>query len=274
MDDVGLRVARHFDEPSDAGSEADGACGKTGSCAAAVALTHVTLARTGKGNSLSAALVAELAAVLDGCERDGTRVLLIDADGPNFCTGFDLSNLEAESDDSLLARFVRVELLLQRLHRAPYLTIAVAHGRTWGAGADLFAACGQRWARDGASFAFPGAAFGLLLGTARLAARVGAAQAEAWIASGARIDDASAVAAGLATRRLTTTEPAEVVGAAQALAAASARLDRETLAAIRCAAELRDAADDATDLARLVRSAARPGLRARIQAYRAASARR
>ncbi|MGE0798044.1 MAG: enoyl-CoA hydratase/isomerase family protein [Lautropia sp.] len=255
--DAGLRVARHRAEP-----------------AGPVALTHVTLARAGKGNSLSAALVDELAAVLDGCEHDGTRVLLIDGDGSNFCTGFDLSNLDAESDDSLLARFVRVELLLQRLHRAPYLTIAVAHGRTWGAGADLFAACGQRWVRDGASFTFPGAAFGLLLGTARLAARVGTAQAEAWIASGARIDEAGAVAAGLATRRLESTEPADVVAAARALADASTRLDRETLAAIRNAAELRDAADDATDLARLVRSAARPGLRGRIQAYRLATAKR
>ena len=104
----------------------------------AQALTRVTLDRGGKGNSLSAAMVADLAVVVDNCYGDGTRVLLFDADGANFCTGFDLSGLDDEDDDSLLARFVRVELFLQRIHRAPFLTIAYAQGKAWGAGADLF----------------------------------------------------------------------------------------------------------------------------------------
>ena len=251
----------------------------------AQAVSRLTLDRPAKGNSLSAALVADLAAALDACHRDGTRVLLIDAAGANFCTGFDLSDLDDEDDDSLLARFVRVELLLQRIHRAPFLTVAVARGKAWGAGADLFVACSQRWVHDDANFTFPGAAFGLVLGTGRLAARVGAPQAEAWVACGTRIDGASALATGLATRRLVTTPRAgpdslpdegqgAAIAAAIALAESTHRVDAVTLGEIRNAAAARGDGDDALDLARLVRSAARPGLRDRIRAYRAASAER
>ncbi len=70
----------------------------------AQALTRITLDRPEKGNSLSAAMVSELVAAVDRCHADGTRVLLVDAAGANFCTGFDLSDLEQEDDDSLLAR--------------------------------------------------------------------------------------------------------------------------------------------------------------------------
>jgi enoyl-CoA hydratase/carnithine racemase len=240
---------------------------------AAQAFSRLTLERATKGNSLSAAMVADLAAALDTCHRDGTRVLLIDAAGANFCTGFDLSALDVEDDDSLLARFVRVEVLLQRVHRAPFLTIAVAQGKAWGAGADLFAACSQRWVCDDASLAFPGAAFGLVLGTGRLAARVGSSQAEEWVACGTRIDAPTALATGLATRRVPGAADTGVAAALE-FAESSRRVDPVTLAALRNAAAARGHADDAVDLARLVRSAARPGLRERIQAYRAASARR
>jgi enoyl-CoA hydratase len=236
----------------------------------AYALTRLTLNRPARGNSLSAAMVEELAHALEACRRDETRVLLIEASGTNFCTGFDLSALDEEDDDSLLARFVRLELLLQQLYRAPFITVAVASGKALGAGADLFAACSQRWVLEDASFAFPGAGFGLVLGTGRLALRVGAAQAEAWVAAGKRIDAATAVASGLASMRA----EGAPLAAALALAGGAGRLDAETLAAIRVAADPRDAADDALDLARLVRSAARPGLVERIRAYRVAAARR
>ena len=60
----------------------------------AQAVSRLTLERADRGNSLSAQVVAELAAALDTSYRDGTRLLLIDAAGPNFCTGFDLSPVD------------------------------------------------------------------------------------------------------------------------------------------------------------------------------------
>ncbi len=262
-----IRIEHH----RDCAAGPTGAVAPTGAATGPVLMTRITLDRAAKGNSLSSALVAELATALSTAARDGTRLLLIDADGPNFCTGFDLANLDDENDDSLLARIVRVELLLQQLYRARCLTVAVAQGRAWGAGADLFAACSQRWVRDDAGFSFPGAGFGLVLGTARLAARVGSAQAEAWVTSGLRFDAPTALSAGLATRRLAATDP---VADALDIARSTARLDDVTLASIREAAAFRPVVDDAVDLERLVRSAARPGLGDRIRAYRAALTKR
>jgi len=235
---------------------------------------RLTLGRPAKGNALSNALVAALAEAVHAAARAGVRLLVIEGAGRHFCTGFDLSALEDETDDTLLARFVRIELLLQALHAAPMPTLAIAHGRTMGAGADLFGACAARWVVGEASFAFPGTGFGLVLGTARLADIVGAARAREWVEGGAPIDTEAALAAGFATRRLA---PEDVEAQIEALAARVQRLEPGTHDAIHAAVDgirrPRGDAGDGLDLLRLAQSAARPGLKARIAAYRAALAR-
>jgi len=233
---------------------------------------HLQLHRPEVGNALSAALVQALTEAVDAATHDASvRLLVLSGAGRHFCTGFDLSDLDRETDDSLLARFTRVELLLQAVHAAPFATLALAHGRTMGAGADLFAACGDRWIVGDAGFAFPGAAFGLVLGTARLTELVGAPHAAAWIEGGQRIDADQALACGLATRRIETEQIDAELGR---WGARVNRLDAPTQRAIQAAIAAgrrpRGDAGDAQDLARLVRSAARPGLRDRIAAYRAA----
>src|SRR3546814_15241911 len=82
-----------------------------------------------------------------------------------------------------MARFIRIELLLQARQAAPFLTVAVGHGRHIGAGADMFVACQRRIVVGEAAFRFPGAAFGLVLGTGRLARLVGSASACDWVGS-------------------------------------------------------------------------------------------
>ncbi len=237
------------------------------------ALLGITLNRPAKGNALSSALVAALQGAVDAAYADGgIRLLVLDAAGRHFCTGFDLSNLDEETDDSLLARFTRVELLLQSLYAAPFDTLALAQGRVMGAGADIFGACAHRWIVGDASFAFPGPAFGLVLGTARLADAVGEVQARTWVQGGGTIDAASALSAGFAQQRL----DADAAGPALAsLLQHTVRLDgpthRAIHAALGSARRPRGDAGDAADLQRLVQSAARPGLRDRIAAYRAAS---
>ncbi|MCY1234638.1 1,4-dihydroxy-2-naphthoyl-CoA synthase [compost metagenome] len=236
---------------------------------------HVVLQRADKGNALSAALVDELAQTVEAAREAQVRLLVLSGEGRHFCTGFDLSALDDETDDSLLARFTRVELLLQALHAAPFTTLAIAHGRTMGAGADIFCACAERWTVGDTTFAFPGAAFGLVLGTARLADTVGATRTREWIESGMQFGDDIAFEAGLVTRRLA---PEELDEALAQLAARSRRLDAPTQRGIHEAIDAagrrpRGDAGDAQDLMRLVRSAARAGLRDRIAAYRAAQKR-
>ncbi|NDZ18054.1 enoyl-CoA hydratase/isomerase family protein [Variovorax sp. WS11] len=229
--------------------------------------TILTLDRPAVGNALSAALVEELDAALAAAEADGSRLVVIQGAGKSLCTGFDLSGLDAESEDSLLARFVRLELLLQRLHTAPFATLALAKGRVVGAGADLFAACEYRWIVDHASFAFPGAGFGLVLGTGRLAKLVGASRAREWICSGRVISAEEATSGGLANDRKWG---AEIGEAQERLLQQQLRLEPETHRRVRAASLERDSfGAAAADMLALVQSAARPGLKERIFRYRA-----
>ena len=234
-------------------------------------LLRVALNRPHKGNALSASLVAELHAALEAARAEHVRLLLLTGLGRNFCTGFDLSTLQEETDDSLLARFTRTELLLQAIHAAPFDTLAIAQGRVIGAGADLFCACARRWVTGQASFAFPGAGFGIVLGTARLGDVVGAARAKDWVQSASTVSGDAALSAGLVQRQI---EAADMESALAELLTHTGRLDAATHSTIHQALDKarrpRGDAGDAQDLASLVQSAARAGLRERILAYRAA----
>jgi len=217
-------------------------------------LLTIRLDRPERGNALDQALVEALLATLAEAASAGIHTVVLRANGPNFCTGLDLSDLDSVSDGDLLQRLVRIETLLATLWHAPWRTVAVAHGRCWGAGADLFATCEQRVAQPGTTFRFPGAQFGLVLGTRRLAERVGADAARRIVLEGGEWDAAAAVDAGLASMVADTPTLPPL------------RVDDATARAIRGAtrADLRDA-----DLAALVRSAAEPGLKRRIEEYRA-----
>lgn len=223
----------------------------------------LSLNRPDRGNALGPELVEALSEAFDRAVAHGARLVVLRGEGRHFCTGFDLTDLETLSDGDLLLRVVRIEQLLQRIHAAPVATLAIATGRTFGAGADLFAACDRRIAAAGASFAFPGPAFGLVLGTARLAAMVGRDRARAILLAGREVTAEAAAMAGLATAVLGEEAIAPEIARA---AAEAARLDPETVAALH---RRTGRAEDDADLAALVRSAARPGLKQRILDYRA-----
>ena len=208
---------------------------------------RVTLNRPLQGNSCSTDLVAALDDTLVRATQERAQALVLRGAGKHFCTGFDLSAIAQETDDTLLARFVRIELMLQRLARAPFLTVAIAHGRATGAGADIFTACAMRLVQGEASLAFPGArGFGLVLGTRRLCELVGRQTALSWIESATVVTAAEATRTGLATGAM----------------GADTALDQ-----LQRAAQPHRDFEDALDLKRLVESAARPGLRDRIASY-------
>ena len=221
------------------------------------------LNRPERGNALGPELVEALGEAFEDALAGGARLVVLRGEGRHFCTGFDLTDLDSLSDGDLLLRVVRIEALLQRIHAAPVATMAIATGRISGAGADLFAACDRRVTAPDAVFAFPGPAFGLVLGTARLAALVGRDRARDILLSGRELPAEAALAAGLATVLL----PPEEIGPEIARTAeAAARLDPATVAALH---RRTARAEDDADLAALVRSAARPGLKQRIIDYRA-----
>jgi enoyl-CoA hydratase/carnithine racemase len=227
------------------------------------AVHTIRLARPDRGNALGPEMVAAIDAALDAALDAGARLVVLRGEGRHFCTGFDLSDLDALDDGEIALRAIRIEILLQRIHALPVSTLAVAGGRVFGAGADLFAVCDHRVALTGASFAFPGPAFGLVLGTGRLAGLVGDGVARRALLAGATIAAEAALAMGLATQ---VVEADGVAAAIDTARGAATRLDAPTVAALHGRTRR---ADDAGDLAALARSVARPGLKARILAYRA-----
>lgn len=223
---------------------------------------HVlTLARPEKMNALSADLVESLIAALDNAEAQAAKVIVLQGEGKNFSAGFDFGDWQSQSEGDLLLRFVRIETLLQRLAASPCLTVALAHGRNFGAGVDVFGACKWRIAAPDATFRMPGLKFGLVLGTRRFAALVGAERARAILEQAATFDAGDALRDGFASRLASPADWPEI--AAQALATAS---DLTDASRAQLYAALSQESPD-VDLARLVRSAAQPGLKDRVAAY-------
>lgn len=218
-------------------------------------VTLLRMQRPERGNALVPMLVEGLiSAASEAFANASVHTLVLQGEGRHFCTGLDLSDLATLSDADLLLRLVRIETLLAMLWHAPIRTVAQAKGRTWGAGADLLVACEQRLVGSDTTLRFPGAQFGLVLGTRRLAERIGADAARALVLEGGELDATQALALGLASR------------ITDSLALAPLRTSGDTGRAVRAASrsDLRDA-----DLAALVRSAAVPGLQQRITQYRA-----
>ena len=221
----------------------------------------LTLDRPEKMNVLSATLVEALLAEVDAAYRDGTRLLVLRGNGRNFSAGFDFGGVEAQSEGDLLLRFVRIEQLLQSLYHAPFDTLALAHGKNFGAGVDLFGACTLRIAAPEASFRMPGLQFGLVLGTRRFATQVGAERARAILQASHTFGTEEALGLGFVHRSVDAEEWPDLVVEAEQAATGLA-----PATATRLGGVLRTDTRDA-DLADLVRSAAEPGLKARIAAY-------
>lgn len=224
------------------------------------------LNRLEKMNALSASLVDALIEAIDAAEKRDTTLLVLRGEGRNFSAGFDFGGFEDQSEGDLVLRFTRIEQLLQKLYHAPFDTLALAHGKNFGAGVDIICSCARRVATQSATFQMPGLKFGLVLGTRRYAARVGNSQARRVLQEGIAFDNAEALKSGFLTGAAEQGEwAAEIATATHAANALSA--DARTRLFAATTPDTRDA-----DLAELVRSAALPGLKDRIRIYRSQSA--
>lgn len=219
------------------------------------------LTRPEKRNALSAELVEALIEQVERAPAEGARVLVLRGDGKSFSAGFDFSELEQQSEGDLALRFIRIELLLQAIARSPCLTVALAHGRTFGAGVDIVAACRQRYASADAAFRMPGLRFGLVLGTRRFSDIVGRERAASLQEEAATFDATQARDIGFLHGLAEQAQWDGLIAAAREKAAVLPAWSRGALYEVLSSAQ----AD--TDLAWLVRSAARPGLKQRIAAY-------
>ena len=241
----------------------------------------VTLDRPEKRNALSAQMVQDLTEVIEQAraqsaaqsQRQGTdhdlgqapaqapRLLVLQGSGKNFSAGFDFSDWEQITEAELLWRFVQIEQLLQLLQSLPILTVALVHGKNFGAGVDLMAACKHRVADVDSTFRMPGFKFGLVLGTRRLARLVGAQRAQDIQQVAHTLSATEAQQTGLVSDVVGVGQWPEVMAQQQAVSMALTPGARAQLYRV-----LHVDTDD-EDMADLVRSVTEPGLKSRIAKY-------
>ena len=173
------------------------------------AVVVITLARPEKRNALDDVLLNDLHRALVEAEIDeSTRVVLLRADGPDFCSGADLSQLEriAEGGDPLanLNDAHRIGDLLITIRRLRRPVVAAVQGRAWAGGAGLATACDVVLAAESASFAYPEVKLGFVpaMVMAILRRVVGEKVAFELVTTGEPIDAARAHELGIANRVL------------------------------------------------------------------------
>lgn len=120
---------------------------------------RITLARPEKRNALDRQMADEIAQALESLASEPeTRVILIDAEGEDFCAGADLDALEsllgadreAQLDDArALGR------VFTSIRQLPIPVVAAVRGRALAGGAGLATACDIVLAHPDATFAYP-----------------------------------------------------------------------------------------------------------------------
>jgi methylglutaconyl-CoA hydratase len=122
-------------------------------------VARVILARPGKKNAIDREMASDLADTLLALDRDvAVRVVLLGAEGPDFCAGADLEALESLLDAGAVAHRDDSEALGRVLVTLRELTkpvVAAVRGRALAGGAGLATACDIVVAHEGAQFGYP-----------------------------------------------------------------------------------------------------------------------
>lgn len=126
------------------------------------------LARPDKHNALSIALTTALQSAFDEFERpeSGIRAVLVQAQGRNFCTGADLSEvLSLRTDADAVRKFIGpAHQTMRRIEASPLPVIVACQGLALAGGLELMMACDVAFAARDARFGDQHAQYGLLPG--------------------------------------------------------------------------------------------------------------
>jgi methylglutaconyl-CoA hydratase len=169
------------------------------------AVLRLVLNRPEKRNALSAELVQALVTALRAGGSDPTvRVIAIEGEGPDFCSGADLSALQRIAGASTLDNLRDVEelaelFLLPRQLGKP--VVALVRGRALAGGCGLATACDVVLAAESAQFGYPEVRIGFVpaMVMAILRRNVGEKRAFDLVVRGEAIGAARAAEIGLIT---------------------------------------------------------------------------
>lgn len=169
------------------------------------ATARIVLNRPQKRNALTRQLLMELLDAVKRIEADtSARVLLLEAEGPVFCAGMDLGEMQARAgqpnaaaqwqEDTRIYRDV-----IERLFRLPIPTVAVVQGPVLAGGVGLVLACDVVLAAAAAFFSLPEPQRGITAAvvTPLLNYRIGPGAAGYVLLSGRRVSADDALRIGL-----------------------------------------------------------------------------
>jgi enoyl-CoA hydratase/carnithine racemase len=135
-------------------------------------IAHMTLNRPQARNALSEDMLAAIKEAIDTVNGDpNLRVVVIDANGPGFCAGHDLKEMNAHraDEDAGKAYFEKLFAtccdVMLAVVESPKIFIAKIHGIATAAGCQLVAACDMAIASDIARFGVNGINAGLFCST-------------------------------------------------------------------------------------------------------------
>jgi enoyl-CoA hydratase/carnithine racemase len=126
---------------------------------------RITLARPDKKNALDRVTADELAEALFALSESTVNVVAIDAEGPDFCAGADLSALADMLDAPRPEQIEDAKALGHVFHtirRMEKPVVALVKGRAYAGGAGLASACDIVLAHEEARFAYPEVTIGFV----------------------------------------------------------------------------------------------------------------
>lgn len=163
-------------------------------------VVHLVLDRPERRNALGLVLMGELLDALRSVARSpGAEVVVLEATGPAFSAGHDLSEMVGRDPAFYDELFARCTELMLAIHAVPQPVIAKVHGPATAAGCQLVASCDLAVASEHAWFATPGVRIGLFCSTPMvpLTRVIGRRRALMMLLTGQQIDARTALAWGL-----------------------------------------------------------------------------
>jgi enoyl-CoA hydratase len=203
----------------------------------------IRLNRPERYNAINYQMAAELINCLDQLDSDeDVRVIVLTGVGEKaFCAGADMAEAIADGGDERRDHAARAAVRLLKTRKP---VIAAVNGYAFGGGAVLAINCDIRVCSESASFRFPGASYGLVVGASQLPRVVGAPMAKELIFTARTVDADEALRIGLANRVV----PAERL--AETVAEMAARIAEHSAAAVMASKEVIDIATSTTDAAK------------------------
>jgi len=171
------------------------------------AVRRLVLCRPDAYNTITPALRDELAAALDGADRDpAVRVVLLTAEGPAFCAGFglDWSTVGERRDGPVWDSVADVRMIstfgraFARLHEVSKPTLAAVQGWCVAGGTDMVLNADLILAAESARFGYPPArVWGVPEAPWLWVARLGLERAKRYLFTGDELTGTEAAAAGM-----------------------------------------------------------------------------